>query len=154
MNSNPDDKSSLKQRDTSRAQADAAHVNHESSNFWGVLLFLLLMCSVTWFALTWPASLDTFKGIGAPPAKEYWGEVQSIRYVGGLSVKTQLTTQNRTFLLLGVVNTQIGDRLEKREYLTGVDPISRTPYCSYRRSPKCPNRIPPSRRIRRSFVSR
>ena len=120
MNSNPDDKSSLKQRDTSRAQADASYVNHESSNFWGVLLFLLLMCSVTWFALTWPASLDTFKAIGAPPAKEYWGEVQSIRYVGGLSVKTQLTTQNRTFLLLGVVNTQIGDRLEKRQDLTSL----------------------------------
>ena len=38
--------------------------------------------------------------------------------------------------------------------LSGVDPISRTPYCSYRRSPKCPNRIPSSRRIRRNFVIR
>jgi len=36
----------------------------------------------------------------------------------------------------------------------GVDPISRTPYGSCRRSPKCPNRTPPSRLIRRSFVSR
>ena len=36
----------------------------------------------------------------------------------------------------------------------GVDPVLRTPYGSYRRSPKCPNHTPPSRRIRRSFVSR
>jgi putative transposase len=36
----------------------------------------------------------------------------------------------------------------------GVDPVSRTPYGSYRRSPKCPNRTPPSSRIRRNFVSR
>ena len=36
----------------------------------------------------------------------------------------------------------------------GVDPISWTPYCSCRRSPTCPNRTPPSRPIRRNFVSR
>jgi RHS repeat-associated protein len=36
----------------------------------------------------------------------------------------------------------------------GVDPISRTPYCSTKRSPKCPNRIPPSRRTRRNFESK
>jgi formylglycine-generating enzyme required for sulfatase activity len=38
--------------------------------------------------------------------------------------------------------------------LYGVDPISRTPYCSSRRSPRCPDLIPPSRRIRRNFVSK
>ena len=32
-----------------------------------------------------------------------------------------------------------------------VDPISRTPYCSYRRSPRCPI---PNCRARRNFVSR
>jgi hypothetical protein len=31
-----------------------------------------------------------------------------------------------------------------------VDPISRTPYCSFRRSPRCPI---PNRRTRRNFVS-
>ncbi len=35
----------------------------------------------------------------------------------------------------------------------GVDPISRTPYCSPTRSPRCPNPIPPSRRTRRHFVN-
>ena len=45
----------------------------------------------------------------------------------------------------------IGNRLT---LLDEVDSISRTPYCSYRRSPKCPNRTPPSRPIRRNFVSR
>ena len=35
----------------------------------------------------------------------------------------------------------------------GVDPISRTPYCSKIRSPRCPNRIPQSRRTRRTFES-
>lgn len=37
---------------------------------------------------------------------------------------------------------------------SGVDPISRTPYCSNRRSPKCPNRTHQSSRIRRNFVNR
>jgi hypothetical protein len=32
-----------------------------------------------------------------------------------------------------------------------VDPISRTPYCPHRRSPKC---LLPNRRIRRNFVGR
>ena len=36
---------------------------------------------------------------------------------------------------------------------TGVDPISRTPYCSIKRSPRCPNRIFPSRPTRRHFVN-
>jgi putative transposase len=35
-----------------------------------------------------------------------------------------------------------------------VEPISRTPYCSNRRSPKCPNRTHQNSRIRRSFVSK
>lgn len=38
--------------------------------------------------------------------------------------------------------------------LCGVDPISRTPYCSNRRSPKCPNHTHQSSPIRHSFVSR
>jgi glutaryl-CoA dehydrogenase len=38
--------------------------------------------------------------------------------------------------------------------ISGVAPISRTPYCSYTRSPKCPNHTPPSRPIRRNFVSK
>ncbi len=40
------------------------------------------------------------------------------------------------------------------DHEVGVDPISRTPYCSHRRSPKCPNRTPPSRPIRRNFVNK
>ena len=38
--------------------------------------------------------------------------------------------------------------------LSGVDPISRTLYCSPRRSPRCPDRISLSRHIRRNFVSK
>ena len=56
--------------------------------------------------------------------------------------------------VLAVVQKSFFVAPEHLEVEVEVAPISRTPYCSYRRSPKCPNHTHPSHHTRRSFVSK
>ena len=87
----------------------------EDYQFWGSLLLVFLAVPFSWFVLTFPNSLADIRSITAPETREPWGTVISIRFVGGFLPTTQVTTDDRTFLLEGVANVPKAAVLERRK---------------------------------------
>lgn len=79
---------------------------------------------VSLFILIQPDSLSGIEKVFTRDSdikRQNIGTVQKITYVGGFAYATQIETEHTTLLLNGSANLQKGDRLERREWSTGVE---------------------------------
>lgn len=82
---------------------------------WARGLLLIFAVPLTALVLMLPWSWTALQTIWAPKTVEPWGRVTSVRYVGGLAPKTQVSTADRTFLLSGAANLPKDALIEKQE---------------------------------------
>ena len=97
---------------------------------WASWLLLIFSVPITAALLMLPWSWAGFQTIWAPATVEPWGAVESVRYVGGVTPRTQVSTADRTFLLHSVANIPKRALLEKREsFFYRQVCITGTDYC-------------------------
>jgi len=80
-----------------------------------VIAALFLMFA---FILCWPWTAKLIDRLKGAPQTEYLGVVQSIHFVGGFGMTTQIQTDTHTFLVNGAWSPPRGTRLERRESIT------------------------------------
>lgn len=80
-----------------------------------VIAALFLMFA---FILAWPWTSKLIDRLKGPPRTEYLGVVQSINFVGGFGMTTQIQTDTHTLLVNGAWSLPRGTRLERRESIT------------------------------------
>jgi hypothetical protein len=80
-----------------------------------VIAALFLMFA---FIVAWPWTSKLIDRLKGPPQTEYLGVVQSISFVGGFGMTTQVQTDTHTFLVNGAWSLPRGTRLERRETIT------------------------------------
>lgn len=81
---------------------------------WDGLWFFLVLMTVLLSIILLPKILRLVSGLGKPVAGVYLGSVQKVTYIGGFGLRTQIDTDNQTFLLSGAVQVNKGTRLELR----------------------------------------
>jgi hypothetical protein len=126
MKNNTDTESTLLNGQTDETDLDAfdseSSAPYQRRADYFPLVFAAALLSL--FLLIQP---DSLSGIGkvftrdSDIKRKNIGTVQKITYVGGFAYATQIETEHTTLLLNGSANLQKGDRLERREWSTGVE---------------------------------
>ena len=80
----------------------------------GALLLIFVGVPLGLYILFWLGSWLGIQALWAPPIIEPWGTVTTVRFVGGLRTATQVTTDQKTFLLKGIANVPLASVVERR----------------------------------------
>lgn len=82
---------------------------------WRNLLLYLLGCVLALTLVFWPWTFGSQSALRAPAVVADAGTIQQIRFVGSLLTNTQVDTEIRPWLVIGVTKWLHGTRLETRE---------------------------------------
>lgn len=85
-----------------------------SDNTWSGLFFFLVISAIVLTLVFWRWTFGVKSAIQAPVVTEYVGVVQKTNFIGGFRTDTQIDTDMRTLLMLGIANVKRGTPLETR----------------------------------------
>ena len=102
----------------------------ENLHVLGALLLIFVGVPLGLYILFWLGSWLGIQALWAPPTIEPWGTVTSVRFVGGLQTATQVTTDQKTFLLEGIANVPLALVVERRQsFLSSAVCVKDTQLC-------------------------